>query len=785
MSDFFSLRRGIARFFVAAALFLAVLPVSAIPLPPGASLFTDPQLQACFDELASANGWTMTEDVTSLRCPDRSIAALDGLELFTNLLELDVSGNRIVSAHPIDLLPQLELLDLSDNRLADALPLLSLQNLKHLHLSGNGRLQAFNVQSVIQGNPGLTHIGVAGIAMGDLSWLPFPGPYGEHDLQELDVSNTGVFPDLAPVVPYINLRVLRAAGNQIVSAAYMDLLPQLEVLDLGDNQLVDVIPLQALQNLTQLRLSGNGGLQALEVQSVIQGNPGLTHIGVAGIAMGDLSWLPFPGPYGEHDLQELDVSDTGAIPDLAPVVPYINLRVLRAAGNQLASAAPLDLLPQLEVLDLSGNRLNDIEPLKTLGNLRELDLSGNEPADPLATGVDLVSVNQVIAMNPGLVRVGVGGVPIGQLQQLAVFDPTNGISDNLLELDVSDTGIADLVFVGGLPRLQVLNASGNQLVDAQPLVELQQLKVIDLRSNDIRVVLPLVDVVSLALLDLRGNNNIQCADLDALEAQLLPGTLLRPLDCIVLTPPDVVITSPASGDTYYTTSTIAFAGNAADLEDGVLDAQIQWTSNLLGSIGAGPSFSLALPAGDHVITAMVTDSHGNTSSVSVAITVLPNTAPELVLLSPANGSVFMLQEFIKLTATADDLEDGDISAGIQWSSSLDGFLGTGRGLKTTLSLGEHTLTAVVTDSSGGTQSATTRVVVEQIQLDVAVSGNGRNKFATLTWSGARTLVDIYKDGMHVGTGEANGTAVYRFKDQAVFKVCETGTVYCSVDVIAQ
>ena len=187
--------------------------------------------------------------------------------------------------------------------------------------------------------------------------------------------------------------------------------------------------------------------------------------------------------------------------------------------------------------------------------------------------------------------------------------------------------------------------------------------------------------------------------------------------------------------------------------------------------------------GSHVITASITDSAGAT--VTQTATVNVNSMPQLNLLSPLSGSKFMLQESVKLSAAANDLEDGDISVNIQWSSSLDGFLGAGGTLMRNLSLGEHTLTASITDSNGGSHALTTQVILDQIQLGVVVSGNGRKKFAELTWSGSRTAVDIYQNGDPVGTGAANGTATYRFKDQAVFKVCETGTNYCSVDVVAQ
>jgi hypothetical protein len=184
-----------------------------------------------------------------------------------------------------------------------------------------------------------------------------------------------------------------------------------------------------------------------------------------------------------------------------------------------------------------------------------------------------------------------------------------------------------------------------------------------------------------------------------------------------------------------------------------------------------------------IITASITDSTGATVTQTATENVY--SLPQLNLLSPLSGSLFMLQASVKLSPAANDLEDGDISVNIQWSSSLDGFLGEGGTLMRSLSLGEHTLTASITDSKGGSHALTTQVVLDQIQLGFVVSGNGSKKFAELTWSGSRTAVDIYQNGNPVGTCAANGTVTYRFKDQAVFRVCEAATNYCSVDVLAQ
>ena len=87
----------------------ASLSVSAFPLPPaGSLLLDDPQFQVCFDELVLANGWTRSEEVTSLSCADRNIQNLNGLQNFSNLSELNLSQNRIKTTYPVEQLYQLE-----------------------------------------------------------------------------------------------------------------------------------------------------------------------------------------------------------------------------------------------------------------------------------------------------------------------------------------------------------------------------------------------------------------------------------------------------------------------------------------------------------------------------------------------------------------------------------------------------------------------------------------------------------------------------------------------------
>lgn len=77
-----------------------------------------------------------------------------------------------------------------------------------------------------------------------------------------------------------------------------------------------------------------------------------------------------------------------------------------------------------------------------------------------------------------------------------------------------------------------------------------------------------------------------------------------------------------------------------------------------------------------------------------------NLAPELTLIAPKTIAQFTSNEHVILQARAQDVEDGDLSASISWTSSIDGALGTGERLAKKLSKGKHTINVSVEDSQG-------------------------------------------------------------------------------------
>jgi hypothetical protein len=90
----------------------------------------------------------------------------------------------------------------------------------------------------------------------------------------------------------------------------------------------------------------------------------------------------------------------------------------------------------------------------------------------------------------------------------------------------------------------------------------------------------------------------------------------------------------------------------------------------------------------------------------------PNTAPALVITSPAAGTTAPPGVRLDFAVSAGDAQDGNLSAQVDWSSSVSGFLGTGASLSfDNLPLGTHLVTASVVDSEQMPASASLTVTV--------------------------------------------------------------------------
>ena len=155
---------GLPLAFSVLLLTLLAGPTSASPLPT----FHDPNLQACFDEQAAAQGWINAEDVRELVCVERGIRDIYGVDQLPLLESLDLSGNLIENLFPLNLssgisLPNLVSLRLGDNRIFNIDSLEGYTGLHTLWLSGNAGIDFMQLRPIIEQNPDLTRLGLGDI----------------------------------------------------------------------------------------------------------------------------------------------------------------------------------------------------------------------------------------------------------------------------------------------------------------------------------------------------------------------------------------------------------------------------------------------------------------------------------------------------------------------------------------------------------------------------------------------------------------------------------------------
>ena len=176
--------------------------------------------------------------------------------------------------------------------------------------------------------------------------------------------------------------------------------------------------------------------------------------------------------------------------------------------------------------------------------------------------------------------------------------------------------------------------------------------------------------------------------------------------------PSCAITAPDGGLVVPYDLVVTFTASASDPEDGPLSgASIVWTSNLVTPpLGSGLTLSRSLPTpGVHTVSCRVTDSSGLTGSSSVLVTAV---SPVAVINHPGNGETRPASMPIPFIGDGRDFEDGPLpDAGLVWTSSLDGVIGTGRTFNRVLSAGTNVITLKVTDSDGGTGSRSVSLTI--------------------------------------------------------------------------
>ena len=241
--------------------------------------------------------------------------------------------------------------------------------------------------------------------------------------------------------------------------------------------------------------------------------------------------------------------------------------------------------------------------------------------------------------------------------------------------------------------------------------------------------------------------------LTATDSEGATGTDAVTVVILANTPPSAVIEEPQDNTAYIVGTDIPLIGSGTDAEDGDLDSSLlSWSSSLDGTLGTGRQLSgNTLSAGTHEITLTATDSLGAEGTVSVTVVILTNDPPVAVIHRPETHMVYSSGTTIQFMGSGTDPEDGTLdSSRLSWTSSLNGFLGTGASVFINdLSVGIHEITLTATDSAGAKGTATIPVTIEGQQQNtppsaVITSPANNSAYAvgtSITFSGYGTDVE--------------------------------------------
>ncbi len=417
-------------------------------------------LATTYNATISGNDVTFTSpaivDITTMDCSSQGISDLTGIANFTNLTELNCSGNSLIILD-VSLLNQLQILYCNNNSL-NAINVSGLTNLLELWCYQNS-LSSIDVSTNVD-------LRILSISNNNLSGT-------------LDVSQN-------PLLRYLSceynfsLTGISFGSNVLeqLYCSYCDITGTLDcsnkalnTLDCSNNPSLETL-LCKNNLLTSLNVSGCTGLKTLICDNNLLSNLDLSSNSVLEIFYCDNNQF---GP------SNLDVSSNTSLKELScrsNLLTSLNvssntlLEVLRASFNQL-SAIDVSNNPQLKDLRLVSN------------NLTTVNVSGNTDLDLLST-----------ANNP------IGSLDVSNLNNLRVLAC---YSNNLSNLDLSNNPLLDTLYcydnnltsldVTNMPNLVLLHCNNNQITGALNVSQNGSLNDLKCENNRIPIILTDLDGV--------------------------------------------------------------------------------------------------------------------------------------------------------------------------------------------------------------------------------------------------------------------------------------------------
>lgn len=356
------------------------------------------------------------------------IEDISPLRHLEKLVVLDLDENKVADLSPLRDLKQLSALFASMNQIKDLSPLANLDNLSSLFLAEN----QIEEITALDNKEMLMFLDLSGNQIRFVPELNLPGLMG------LSLANNQIV-DLAPLKSFTHLMELYLDFNRIKTISPLEHLTELAFLSLASNQIEDISPLNKMPDLLGLYLDYN----QIRDLSPIAGLSRLVELSFSYNQISDLSPL-----MGKRQLAILNASgnqisqvpslqlnglmflqlDDNNLSSLSFASELTNLLILTAAHNEISSLSGLETLAALEVLDVNHNKIDSLNPLRALANLTLLDasynnLTGFSPLEGKLMPILLLNHNKMTDL-----------APVEKMKELMIFMVANNEIEDIAPL---------------------------------------------------------------------------------------------------------------------------------------------------------------------------------------------------------------------------------------------------------------------------------------------------------------------------------------------------------------
>ncbi len=206
--------------------------------------------------------------------------------------------------------------------------------------------------------------------------------------------------------------------------------------------------------------------------------------------------------------------------------------------------------------------------------------------------------------------------------------------------------------------------------------------------------------------------------------------------------PEVTISVPAQGLATWDVDWVDLSGGATDYRNQALNGNsLTWSSSISSPSlpASGSSTSVLLATGPQTLTLSAIDDRGKTGAIDVDIVVQTVIPPAITISSPQDGTTTWVLSQHQFVASASDYHGTAIGNGaFVWTSDIDGSLGTGSMVTSSLSTAVHSITLSAEDSGGRTTSESISISVVEPPPPVVIISHPPTSYAT--WEGAPVLL---------------------------------------------